>query len=187
MEDYLMHHGVLGQKWGVRRFQNADGSLTAAGKQKLSKYKEKELKGLDSFYNRNIRTGFYGTKLRKQGFRSLEKERNKLSSKLESAKNKSDSDKIKKIQADLKVNTGKQKALEAMKKLETSRVKSMTYDQMKAEKAKVGKAVASNILASGIATAILMPTTGFVYIQSTDLGALKSDFRRNNFKDSKNK
>lgn len=31
-DDYLMHHGVLGQKWGVRRFQNADGSLTAAGK-----------------------------------------------------------------------------------------------------------------------------------------------------------
>ena len=34
MEDYLMHHGVLGQKWGVRRFQNKDGSLTSAGKQK---------------------------------------------------------------------------------------------------------------------------------------------------------
>ena len=53
-DDYLMHHGILGQKWGVRRFQNADGSLTAAGKQKLAKYKEKELKGIDKFYNRNI-------------------------------------------------------------------------------------------------------------------------------------
>lgn len=34
-EDSLEHHGVLGQKWGVRRFQNADGSLTAAGKRRV--------------------------------------------------------------------------------------------------------------------------------------------------------
>lgn len=31
---YLKHHGVKGQKWGVRRYQNEDGSLTRAGKQK---------------------------------------------------------------------------------------------------------------------------------------------------------
>lgn len=30
--DELAHHGILGQKWGVRRFQNEDGSLTNAGK-----------------------------------------------------------------------------------------------------------------------------------------------------------
>ncbi len=28
---YLAHHGIKGQKWGVRRFQNPDGSLTEAG------------------------------------------------------------------------------------------------------------------------------------------------------------
>lgn len=30
---YLMHYGVNGQKWGVRRYQNPDGSLTPEGKE----------------------------------------------------------------------------------------------------------------------------------------------------------
>lgn len=30
--NYLCHHGILGQKWGVRRYQNKDGSLTSKGK-----------------------------------------------------------------------------------------------------------------------------------------------------------
>lgn len=34
MNDYLEHHGIKGQKWGVRRYQNPDGTLTSEGKKR---------------------------------------------------------------------------------------------------------------------------------------------------------
>lgn len=39
-DDYVIHHGVLGQKWGVRRYQNADGTLTAEGKRLKKQYND---------------------------------------------------------------------------------------------------------------------------------------------------
>lgn len=38
----LYHHGVKGMKWGVRRYQNSDGSLTPAGKKRYAKQEVKE-------------------------------------------------------------------------------------------------------------------------------------------------
>ena len=39
-DNYLSHHGIIGQKWGVRRFQNEDGTLTEAGKDRYLVGKE---------------------------------------------------------------------------------------------------------------------------------------------------
>lgn len=36
MDSYLAHHGIIGMKWGVRRYQNKDGTLTNAGKKRYS-------------------------------------------------------------------------------------------------------------------------------------------------------
>lgn len=40
----LYHHGIKGQKWGVRRYQNEDGSFTAKGKKRLNKNEKNALK-----------------------------------------------------------------------------------------------------------------------------------------------
>lgn len=50
MTEHLVHHGIKGQKWGVRRYQYADGTLTPAGRKRYSN----DTSGFDSVMKTNV-------------------------------------------------------------------------------------------------------------------------------------
>lgn len=60
--DELYHHGVKGMKWGVRRYQNKDGSITEAGKKRYARdAREKDFNKYDEssgkYYKQSKKNG----------------------------------------------------------------------------------------------------------------------------------
>ena len=64
MDNELYHHGIKGQKWGVRRYQNKDGSLTYAGKKRALKLQDKytNLSGNKKYSNKDGELTYSGRK-----------------------------------------------------------------------------------------------------------------------------
>ena len=67
----LYHYGVKGQKWGVRRYQNKDGTLTSEGQKRLNSYvnpdgtytKKGLQKGFDKKIEKGVKTYINGKKI----------------------------------------------------------------------------------------------------------------------------
>lgn len=66
----LCHHGILGQRWGVRRFQNSDGSLTSEGK---NRYGVKEQKREQKIAKKSQKIGYRSNYDRQQDYYSKSK------------------------------------------------------------------------------------------------------------------
>ena len=56
--EYLAHHGVKGQKWGVRRYQNEDGSLTPEGERRYGRSEAHKTTAVRKLLAPELRTKF---------------------------------------------------------------------------------------------------------------------------------
>lgn len=89
--DELYHHGVKGMHWGVRRYQNENGSLNLEGRAKLYKYRKKQVKRVSESYstaknNMNSQISFIKKKIDKKNKKG--KNTDRLNKKLDKYKTK---------------------------------------------------------------------------------------------------
>lgn len=73
MYEELYHHGIKGQRWGVRRFQNPDGTLTEAGKKHYAKPNNRPVKQIvRKFQNKDGTLTDLGKEVYKQRLEALD-------------------------------------------------------------------------------------------------------------------
>lgn len=143
-DNELYHYGVKGQKWGVRRYQNPDGTLTPKGKARLNTYKEKEWKKVNKTRAKALSANDADT------MRQIKKRQSKIMNVVDSDHKKND----RAIESNNKFN----KSVEVAYNSVNTSLKNLTYSQMMSEKkavnlVKTGASAAGAIL-GGAAAAI---------------------------------
>ena len=121
----LHHHGILGQKWGIRRYQNADGTLTAAGKRK---YYGQQEDAIEYRHNKAGESGWKGLK-RKLSAKKEELKKKKLSLQEELSKYGEEEDAIE-YRYNKAGESGFKGLYQKMKNIESSRMNGKTNNYL---------------------------------------------------------
>jgi len=160
--DELYHWGVKGMKWGVRRYQNKDGSLTDAGKKRAESYRQKELSRLDKTYDTS--------RLDKR----IHKTAQKISDRMPDST--PDDKRYNKLVDKAKRDSFTYYYKQGMKAVETSRLNNMTLKQIDTERKNIGAVKAANVL-SIVGGSTMAAIGGFGYIRTVDTTSYKTNSR----------
>lgn len=185
-ELYLMHHGIKGQKWGVRRYQNEDGTLTDAGRKrysvdsetgKMSKEGKANYKNDNWKVRRHNRIERY-TNNKVFGIKSRIKKEGKLLNKIS---NTSDEKKLSKLNTKYKNTVADRKMQQALQKLQHKKIDSFTAEDIKAvkkdEAVRYALAASVTLLTAGAQTSVVMvPKPTVNYLTTKDINKVANKY-----------
>ena len=168
MDDELMHYGIKGQKWGVRRYQNEDGTLTPAGRKKYrQEIKEENKKAFE--YGREASISSHAAAYAKNKSiksqykykKALLKDPNMIKSSTQKKRRYAEADAMSSKQLEAYARSAEKKAKEhcnsLIKKYGSENVKNIRYSEFKAKDGSITKRVNDRVVTGKeVATSILM-------------------------------
>lgn len=187
MNDELMHYGIKGQKWGVRRFQNEDGTLTPAGRKKYKlEIKEENKKAFE--YGREASISSHAAAYAKNKSiksqykykKALLKDPNMIKSSTQKKRRNAEADAMSSKQLEAYARSAEKKAKEhcnsLIKKYGSENVKDIRYSKFKAKDGSITKRVDDRVISGkDVAKSILKSIglsalTGYVFLATPATG-----------------